>query len=124
MPASGSGTSIIMPKRRPRSRPPPPAFPTAAGRSWTRNLSGPRLSRRQQAGDRGAHPARQLSGQSARASAPPTASIYLGQALTRLNRRTEACRVYDELARVYPNVRDQIRSQLPQARRAARCAAT
>jgi len=50
--------------------------------------------------------------------------FYLGDALTRLNRRTEACRVYDELARVYPNVRDQIRSQLPQARRAARCAAT
>ena len=40
-----------------------------------------------------------------------------------LNRRTEACRVYDELARVYPDVRDQIRSQIPQARRAARCAA-
>ena len=40
------------------------------------------------------------------ASAPPTASIYLGQALTRLNRRAEACRVYDELAQVYPNMRD------------------
>jgi TolA-binding protein len=50
--------------------------------------------------------------------------FYLGQALTQLNRRTEACRVYDELVRVYPTVRDQIRSQLPQARRAARCAAS
>lgn len=49
--------------------------------------------------------------------------FYLGQALTQLNRRTEACRVYDELARVYPNVREQIRSQIPQARRTARCAA-
>jgi TolA-binding protein len=49
--------------------------------------------------------------------------FYLGQALTQLNRRTEACRVYDELARVYPDVREQVGSQIPQARRAARCAA-
>jgi TolA-binding protein len=49
--------------------------------------------------------------------------FYLGQALTQLNRRPEACRVYDELARVYPDVREQIGSQIPQARRAARCAA-
>jgi TolA-binding protein len=49
--------------------------------------------------------------------------FYLGQALTQLNRRTEACRVYDELARVYPDAREQISGQLPQARRAARCAA-
>jgi TolA-binding protein len=46
---------------------------------------------------------------------------FLGQALTRLNRRTEACRVYDELERVYPQMRDFIRSRLPQARTAARC---
>lgn len=46
---------------------------------------------------------------------------YLGQALTRLNRRTEACRVYDELAQVYPNMRDFIRTRLPQARTDARC---
>ncbi len=48
---------------------------------------------------------------------------YLGVALTRLNRRTEACRVYDELALVYPNMRDFIRTRLPQARTDARCAA-
>lgn len=48
---------------------------------------------------------------------------YLGQALTRLNRRTEACRVYDELAQVYPNMRDFIRTRLPQARTDARCGA-
>lgn len=46
---------------------------------------------------------------------------FLGQALTRLDRRTEACRVYDELARVYPEMRDFIRTRLPQARSAARC---
>jgi TolA-binding protein len=46
---------------------------------------------------------------------------YLGQALTRLNRRAEACRVYDELAQVYPNMRDFVRTRLPEARTAARC---
>ena len=46
---------------------------------------------------------------------------YLGQALTRLNRRTEACRVYDELAQVYPNMRDFVRQRLPEARTDARC---
>jgi len=48
---------------------------------------------------------------------------FLGQALVTLNRRPEACRVYDELARVYPNMRDWLRQRLPEARRAARCAA-
>jgi TolA-binding protein len=48
---------------------------------------------------------------------------YLGQSLTRLNRRTEACRVYDELAQVYPAMRDFIRTRLPEARAAARCGA-
>jgi len=47
--------------------------------------------------------------------------FYLGQALTRLNRRAEACRVYDELAQVYPSMRDFIRTRLPEARTAARC---
>ena len=46
---------------------------------------------------------------------------FLGAALTRLNRRSEACRVYDELAQVYPNMRDYIRTRLPEARTAARC---
>jgi TolA-binding protein len=49
--------------------------------------------------------------------------FYLGQALTRLNRRTEACRVYGELAQVYPNMRDFLRTRLPEARTAARCTA-
>jgi TolA-binding protein len=48
---------------------------------------------------------------------------YLGQALTRLNRRSEACRVYGELEQVYPNMRDFIRQRLPQARTDARCEA-
>ena len=47
---------------------------------------------------------------------------FLGQALTRLNRRPEACRVYDELESVYPSMREFIRTRLPQARTDARCA--
>jgi len=48
---------------------------------------------------------------------------FLGQALVTLNRRPEACRVYDELGRVYPNMRDWLRQRLPEARRTARCTA-
>lgn len=47
--------------------------------------------------------------------------FFLGEALTKLNRRLEACRVYDELATEYPNMRDFIRQRLPAARREARC---
>ncbi len=46
---------------------------------------------------------------------------FLGQSLTRLNRRSEACRVYDELERVYPNMREFVRTRLPQGRTDARC---
>lgn len=46
---------------------------------------------------------------------------FLGQSLTRLDRRTEACRVYNELEQVYPSMRDFIRQRLPQARTDARC---
>jgi TolA-binding protein len=51
----------------------------------------------------------------------PDSLYYLGQALTRLNRRPEACRVYDELVTVYQNMRDEIRRRLPQARNDAHC---
>jgi TolA-binding protein len=98
-------------------------FPTGRWNSWTRNL----LGRAYLDDNKPATAARILlanyqdNPQGDRAA---DSLFYLGQALTQLNRRTEACRVYDELARVYPNVRDQIRSQVPQARRAARCAAS
>jgi TolA-binding protein len=48
---------------------------------------------------------------------------FLGQALVALNRRPEACRVYDELASTYPAMRSWIRERLPEARRMARCTA-
>lgn len=98
-------------------------FPSGRWTSWTRNL----LGRAYLDDNKPATAARVLL---ANYNENPTGDraadslFYLGNALTRLNRRPEACRVYDELARVYPNVRDQIRSQIPQARRAARCAAT
>lgn len=95
-------------------------FPTGRWISWTRNL----LGRAYLDDNKPATAARILlsnyqdnpDGERAADSL-----FYLGQALTRLNRRTEACRAYDELARVYPNARAQIRDQLPAARRSARC---
>lgn len=49
--------------------------------------------------------------------------FFLGEALVRLNRRAEACPVYDELEATFPTMRDYLRSRLPAARQAARCAA-
>lgn len=50
--------------------------------------------------------------------------FFLGEALVRLNRRAEACPVYDELESTFPTMRDYLRSRLPAARRTARCAAS
>lgn len=47
--------------------------------------------------------------------------FYLGEALVKLNRRSEACPVYDELQANYPDMRAFLRERLPAARRAARC---
>ena len=97
-------------------------FPSSRWTSWIRNLQG----RAYLDDNKPATAARILL---ANYNENPTGDraadslFYLGDALTRLNRRTEACRVYDELVRVYPNMRDPLRTALPQARRAARCAA-
>ena len=98
-------------------------YPTGRWNSWTRNL----LGRAYLDDNKPATAARILLAnynENPQGDRAADSLFYLGQALTQLNRRTEACRVYDELARVYPNVREQIRSQVPQARRAARCSAT
>lgn len=47
---------------------------------------------------------------------------FLGIALTQLDRQAEACRVYDELAEVYPDMRSFLRQRLPAARAEADCA--
>ena len=98
-------------------------FANSPWASWMRNLEGraylddnkPATAARvflanYQANPRGARAADSL--------------YFLGQSLTRLNRRSEACRVYDELAQVYPEMRDFIRSRLREARTEARCGAT
>jgi TolA-binding protein len=97
-------------------------YPTGRWNSWTRNL----LGRAYLDDNKPATAARVLLAnynENPQGDRAADSLFYLGQALTRLNRRTEACRVYDELERVYPNAREQVRSQIPQARRAARCAA-
>jgi TolA-binding protein len=48
--------------------------------------------------------------------------FYLGQALTRLKKNTEACQVYSELQDVFgAGLREAIRKDLPAARKAAGC---
>lgn len=95
-------------------------YPDSRWTSWMRNLEG----RAYLDDDKPATAARifldnyQSNPQGERAA---DSLYFLGQALTRLNRRPEACRVYDELAQVYPNPRAFIASNLPQARSDARC---
>ena len=47
---------------------------------------------------------------------------FLGQALAKLDKDAEACKVYDELEEVYPNMRPWLKQRLPQARSEAGCA--
>jgi TolA-binding protein len=54
----------------------------------------------------------------------PDSLFYLGQALTQLKKNTEACQVYSELQEVYgAALRDQLKRDLPRARKAAGCGA-
>lgn len=46
---------------------------------------------------------------------------FLGQALMQLKKGAEACKVYDELADVYPTMRDWVKQRLPKARAEAKC---
>ncbi|HYI63595.1 MAG TPA: tetratricopeptide repeat protein [Allosphingosinicella sp.] len=97
-------------------------YPSSRWTSWMRNLQG----RAYLDENKPATAARILLANyqdNPRGERAADSLFYLGQALTRLNRRPEACRVYDELAQVYSNMRDFIRTRLPEARTAARCAA-
>jgi TolA-binding protein len=95
-------------------------FPNSRWTSWIRNLQG----RAYLDDNKPASAARILLANyqdNRRGERAADSLYYLGQALTRLNRRPEACRVYDELAQVYSNMRDEIRRRLPQARNDAHC---
>ena len=46
---------------------------------------------------------------------------FLGQALAKLDKNAEACKVYDELSEVYPTMRDWLKQRLPKAREEAKC---
>jgi TolA-binding protein len=95
-------------------------FPNSRWASWARNLQG----RAYLDDNKPATAARILLANyqdNPRGERAADSLYYLGQALTRLDRRAEACRVYDELASVYPEMRDTIRARLPEARTAARC---
>jgi len=95
-------------------------YPNTRWTSWMRNLQG----RAQLDDNKPATAARILLSNyqdNPRGERAADSLFYLGQALTRLNRRTEACRVYDELASVYPEMRAEIRRRIPQARTDARC---
>jgi len=97
-------------------------FPNTRWTSWIRNLQG----RAYLDDNKPATAARILLANyqdNPRGERAADSLFYLGQALTRLNRRPEACRVYDELGQVYPNMRDEIRRRLPEARTDARCQA-
>ena len=97
-------------------------FPTGRWISWTRNLQG----RAYLDDNKPATAARILLANyqdNPRGERAADSLYYLGQALTRLNRRAEACRIYDELAQVYRDMRAEIRRRIPQARTDARCEA-
>jgi TolA-binding protein len=97
-------------------------YPNSRWTSWMRNLQG----RAYLDDNKPATAARILLANyqdNPRGERAADSLYYLGASLARLNRRTEACRVYDELAQVYPGMRDFIRTRLPDARAAARCTA-
>lgn len=95
--------------------------PNSRWASWARNLAG----RAYLDDDKPATAARILLENyqtNPRGERAADSLFYLGQALVRLDRRTEACRVYDELRDVYGStMRSSLRAQLPRARSEARC---
>ena len=95
-------------------------FPNSRWASWARNLQG----RAYLDDNKPATAARILLANyqdNPRGERAPDSLYYLGQALTRLDRKAEACRVYDELASVYPDLREAVRTRLPRARADAGC---
>lgn len=97
-------------------------FPSSRWASWARNLEG----RAYLDDNKPATAARVFLANyqdNPRGERAADSLYFLGQALARLNRRPEACRVYAELEEVYPSMRGFVRERLPQARTDARCGA-
>ena len=96
-------------------------YPSHPKASWARNLAGRALL------DDG-KPAAAAKTLFANYEADPKGEraadslFYLGQALTQLQKTAEACQVYGELQDVFgAGLRDQIKKDLPRARKAAGC---
>ena len=109
MPASGSGTRAAIAEAQTALEAAATRYPNSRWTSWMRNLQG----RAYLDDNKPATAARILLANyqdNPRGERAADSLFYLGQSLTRLNRRAEACRVYDELAQVYPNMRDYIRT--------------
>ena len=97
-------------------------YPSHRRASWARNLAGrallddgkPAAAAKTLCGNYEADPKGERAADSL---------YYLGDALTRLKKTEEACKVYSELQNVYgPEMRDMLRQGLPKARKAAGCA--
>jgi TolA-binding protein len=97
------------------------SFPSHRRASWARNLAGRALL------DDGkpAAAAKTLFANyeaDPKGERAPDSLFYLGDALTRLKKTEEACKVYLELQNVYgAGLRDQLKRDLPRARKAAGC---
>jgi TolA-binding protein len=98
-------------------------YPDHPKASWARNLAGRALL------DDG-KPAAAAKALFANYEADPKGEraadslFYLGEALTRLKKNSEACQVYSELQGAFGTaLRDQIKRDLPRARKAAGCGA-
>jgi TolA-binding protein len=96
-------------------------YPSHRRASWARNLAGRALL------DDGkpAAAAKMLFANyeaDPRGERAPDSLFYLGDALTRLKKTDEACKVYSELQNVYgADLRDQLKRDLPRARKTAGC---
>jgi TolA-binding protein len=94
--------------------------PRSRWASWARNLAGRAyLDDNQPA--RAAQTFLQNYQDNPRGDRAADSLFFLGEALVKLERRAEACPVYDELEANYPQMRAYLRERLPAARRAARC---
>lgn len=94
--------------------------PRSRWASWARNLAGRSLLDDNQPA-RAAQTFLQNYQDNPRGERAADSLFFLGEAMVKLDRRAEACPVYDELTTNFPQMRSWLRERLPAARRAARC---